>query len=139
MSDETAMTEQISPEALYAAAEEIRYDDTSDSKDYTEPWDELVEKGWHEPYLDLAQRVLSAALPHLRDQIERQLREQIADYGDRCGEEVSRRGEAQPCDKTAVAARYDPREEFAGEPPYAVCAYHARGRMVPLSELLRGQ
>lgn len=83
--------------------------------------------------------VLSAALPHLRDQIGRQLREQIADYGDRCGEEVSRRGEAQPCDKTAVAARYDPREEFAGEPPYAVCAYHARGRMVPLSELLRGQ
>lgn len=49
-----------------------------------------------------------------------------------CCEEVSRGGVLQPCDKTAVAVHND--EEFA----YPVCAYHARGDMVPLTELLGG-
>lgn len=48
-----------------------------------------------------------------------------------CHEEVSRRGESQPCDKTAVALRYDPAEGS----PYPVCAYHSRTDMVPLTDL----
>ena len=46
-----------------------------------------------------------------------------------CTEEVTRRGEFQPCDKTAVALRYDPEEGR----PYPVCSYHSRGDMVPLA------
>lgn len=48
-----------------------------------------------------------------------------------CHEEVSRNGEAQPCDKTAVAMRLDPTFGSA----YPVCAYHSRAPMVSLSEL----
>lgn len=48
-----------------------------------------------------------------------------------CHEETTRRGEAQPCDKPAVAMRLDSRD---GE-PYPVCAYHACGHMLTLAEL----
>ncbi len=51
-----------------------------------------------------------------------------------CAEGVTRRGEYQPCGKTAVALRYDPE---TGD-PYPVCAYHARSDMVPLAKLLEG-
>lgn len=53
-------------------------------------------------------------------------------FPDRCSEDVSRAGESQACDKTAVAARRDPDCGM----PYPVCAYHARGDMVSLTELL---
>jgi hypothetical protein len=49
-----------------------------------------------------------------------------------CTEGVTRKGEFQPCDKPAVAVRMDP--EYGS--PYPVCAYHARGAMVPLAVLL---
>jgi hypothetical protein len=55
----------------------------------------------------------------------------IMEYG-LCHEDVTREGESQPCEKPAVAVRIDP--EDSG--PYPVCAYHARGRMVTLPELL---
>lgn len=48
-----------------------------------------------------------------------------------CHECVTRGGEEMPCDKTAVAMRYDPTE---GD-PYPVCAYHSRADMVPLVDL----
>lgn len=54
----------------------------------------------------------------------------MSTYGKYCCEEVTRRGELQPCDKTAVAVRRD------ADGDYPVCAYHSRGSMVPLSELL---
>ena len=50
-----------------------------------------------------------------------------------CHEEVSRGGELQPCEKTAVALRIDPTEGG----PYPVCAYHARAEMVPLSDVVQ--
>lgn len=50
-----------------------------------------------------------------------------------CAEGVSRKGEYEPCDKTAVALRMDPEESE----PYPVCAYHARGDMVPLEDIVR--
>jgi hypothetical protein len=56
----------------------------------------------------------------------------ILRYPDLCTEGVSRRGEFQPCDKPAVAARYDPED---GD-PYPVCARHARGDMVTLPYLI---
>jgi hypothetical protein len=47
-----------------------------------------------------------------------------------CHEEVSRRGELQPCNRVAVAMRIDP---TFGD-PYPVCAFHARGsNMMSLS------
>lgn len=46
-----------------------------------------------------------------------------------CGWEVSRRGEAQPCMKTAVAIRYDEEHRVLGE----VCKAHAVRVMVPLA------
>lgn len=49
-----------------------------------------------------------------------------------CTEGVTRKGDEQPCDKPAVAARIDPEDGH----PYPVCAYHARSDMVPLSVLL---
>lgn len=49
-----------------------------------------------------------------------------------CHEEVSRRGVAEPCNKTAVGLRYDPEENQ----PYPVCSRHARGEMVPLFDLI---
>ena len=59
-----AVLDPDNPEAIAAVAKCIRYNDTSDSVDPTESWDELVELGWHEPYLDLA-RVCLAALAAL--------------------------------------------------------------------------
>lgn len=55
---------------------------------------------------------------------------EVAEMYGTCDEEVSRRGEAQPCDKTAVAMKADP------EGPYPVCAYHSHGDMVALSRIL---
>jgi hypothetical protein len=55
----------------------------------------------------------------------------IMQYG-HCHEDVTRKGMSVPCDKTAVAVRVD--EEDGG--PYPVCAYHARGEMVSLPDLL---
>lgn len=52
-----------------------------------------------------------------------------------CHEEVSRRGERQPCAKTAVALRIDP--DFGT--PYPVCAFHTRAPMVALADLLAGE
>lgn len=49
-----------------------------------------------------------------------------------CHEEVTRKGELQPCDKPAVAVRRD-----AGGEPYPVCVYHCHGGMVPLWQLRR--
>ncbi len=57
----------------------------------------------------------------------------LMEYG-RCHEDVTRRGQSQPCEKTAVAVRIDPQDGS----PYPVCAYHARGKMVSLTELLTG-
>jgi hypothetical protein len=55
----------------------------------------------------------------------------IMKYG-LCWEHVTRKGVAQPCDKTAVAVRIDPEDRG----PYPVCAYHSRGEMVSLPDLL---
>jgi hypothetical protein len=55
-----------------------------------------------------------------------------ADPADTCLEGVTRRGEFQPCEKTAVALRIDPTEGL----PYPVCAYHARADMVPLADIV---
>lgn len=53
-----------------------------------------------------------------------------------CTEAVTRtsRGDTreEPCDKVAVAVRFDP--EFGGA--YPVCARHARGEMASLADLL---
>lgn len=49
-----------------------------------------------------------------------------------CHEEVSRHGEAQPCDYPAVALRKDPEEGTA----YPVCVRHTRHDMVPLRTVL---
>lgn len=50
-----------------------------------------------------------------------------------CSEGVTRQGEYQPCEKVAVAIRRDPEDD---DDYYPVCSYHARGRMMSLSELL---
>jgi hypothetical protein len=55
-------------------------------------------------------------------------------FPDTCTEDVTRKGESQPCDKPAVAARLDPEEGT----PYPVCAYHASADMVPLRVLIEG-
>lgn len=52
----------------------------------------------------------------------------IRRFPDWCAEEVTRKGELQPCDRTAVAVRIDPE----GVGFYPVCVRHARGDMVPL-------
>jgi hypothetical protein len=52
-----------------------------------------------------------------------------------CHEDVSRAGTSQPCDKTAVAMRYDPETRE----PYPVCAYHCRADMMPLADVLDGR
>lgn len=49
-----------------------------------------------------------------------------------CHEGIIRKGIDQPCDKPAVAERWDEREEFPGW--YPVCARHTRGRCRPLGE-----
>ena len=56
----------------------------------------------------------------------------LLDYPDLCTEGVTRRDEFQPCDKPAVAVRLDPEEGN----PYPVCAYHTRGDMVTLPDLI---
>ena len=56
--------------------------------------------------------------------------ERIMQYG-LCHEDVTRKGESQPCEKTAVAVRIDPED---GD-PYPVCSYHARWPMVPLTDV----
>jgi hypothetical protein len=57
----------------------------------------------------------------------------VRKFPDKCCAEVSRDGESQPCDKTAVAVAYgdeDPRY-------WPVCKSHVRGReIVSLAELL---
>jgi len=45
-----------------------------------------------------------------------------------CHEEVTRRGQYEPCDREAVAMRDDP------EGPYPVCARHVWGPMVSLAQ-----
>ncbi|OCB45569.1 hypothetical protein A5721_16380 [Mycobacterium vulneris] len=57
--------------------------------------------------------------------------ERIMHYGV-CHEEVSRDGQSQPCDRTAVAIRIDPEDDS----PYPVCAHHTRAQMVSLSDIL---
>jgi len=57
-------------------------------------------------------------------------------FPDKCCAEVSRGGESQPCDKTAVAVTIDPEDEHW----WPVCAHHSRGRrMVPLADLLAAE
>lgn len=59
----------------------------------------------------------------------------VRKFPENCCAEVSRRGEAQPCDKTAIAvADGDDDGEHCWWP---VCAHHLRGRrMVPLADLV---
>ncbi|RCL84433.1 MAG: hypothetical protein DBW62_08660 [Microbacterium sp.] len=52
---------------------------------------------------------------------------------EQCHEEVTRRGELEPCEKVAVALRLDPQESE----PYPVCARHARANMVSLEDIVR--
>jgi hypothetical protein len=60
-------------------------------------------------------------------------RHYIRRFSDKCCAEVSRGGESQPCDKTAVAVTIDAEDQHW----WPVCAYHTRGRyMVPLTDLL---
>lgn len=47
-----------------------------------------------------------------------------------CHEEVSRKGELQPCDKPAVAERVDPEFDSLW---YPVCTTHTRGTCRPLN------
>lgn len=55
-------------------------------------------------------------------------------YPQLCSEDVTRKGESQPCEKPAVALRVDPNEGT----PYPVCSYHSRGEeMVPLERIVR--
>jgi hypothetical protein len=54
----------------------------------------------------------------------------VAKFPETCDHEVSRQGEAQPCEKPAVAVRR------WLDSSYPVCAHHANGDMVPLAELL---
>lgn len=49
-----------------------------------------------------------------------------------CHEAVVRKHEEQPCNRPAVAMRYDPQEHA----PYPVCIRHTRGDMVPLEQLI---
>lgn len=54
-------------------------------------------------------------------------------YPDKCCAEVSRKGELQPCDKTAVAVTVDAE---TGQ-WWPVCPHHTRGRqMISLADLL---
>jgi hypothetical protein len=53
-------------------------------------------------------------------------------FANECHEEVTRRGEWEPCDLPAVALRIDEGE------PYPVCGFHSRPPMVPLAQVLAG-
>lgn len=54
----------------------------------------------------------------------------IAHYG-ACHEDVTRKGESQPCCLPAVAIRLDPEDNS----PYPVCSRHTRKPLVPLTEI----
>lgn len=57
----------------------------------------------------------------------------IRRFPDKCCAEVSRFGESQPCDKTAVAVTADAEDGHW----WPVCKHHARGRqVVSLTELI---
>lgn len=57
----------------------------------------------------------------------------VRHYPDKCSSEVSRKGELQPCDKTAYAVAAD--DEIGAVWP--VCLHHARGQnLITLAELL---
>lgn len=56
----------------------------------------------------------------------------IRRFPEKCHAEVSRQGEAQACDKTAVAVAIDEDEHW-----YPVCPHHSRARrMVALVDLI---
>lgn len=55
----------------------------------------------------------------------------IASLKHECHEEVSRRGQAEPCELQSVGVRVDPNENS----PYPVCKRHVRAPMVPLPTL----
>lgn len=60
----------------------------------------------------------------------------IRRFPDKCCAEVSRNGESQPCDKTAVAVAVGSDEE-SDLHWWPVCPHHSRGRqMVPLSHVV---
>jgi len=59
-------------------------------------------------------------------------------FPDKCCAEVSRQGETQPCDKTAVAVAVGDADGVDDLHWWPVCAFHTRGRaMVSLSDLLK--
>lgn len=58
----------------------------------------------------------------------------VRNHPDTCDEEVTRKGELQPCENIAVAVRIDP----DGGTLYPVCGRHARRPMVRLRDLLDG-
>jgi hypothetical protein len=59
----------------------------------------------------------------------------VLKFPDRCCAEVSRRGESQPCDKTAVAVAVSSEAYDPGWWP--VCRKHLHGReLVPLEDVL---
>lgn len=59
----------------------------------------------------------------------------VLKYPHECCAAVSRKGESEPCNKTAVAVAAG--EDDGGPMWWPVCAYHARGRdMVSLAELI---
>lgn len=61
--------------------------------------------------------------------------EKLREHSRSCDAEVSRGGEAQPCELPAVAAAFDEDGSM-----YPVCKHHARGRMmVSLRTLLGGR
>jgi hypothetical protein len=57
----------------------------------------------------------------------------VRHFPDTCCAEIRRRGDVQPCEKTAVAVAAGDDEDGTWWP---VCAYHTHGRkMVPLAEV----
>lgn len=63
----------MNDEAVEAAAEAIRYNDPTDRVYRAESPADMVEDGWHKAWLELARECLAAALPHIRQQIEREI------------------------------------------------------------------
>lgn len=58
---------------------------------------------------------------------------QALGWPQRCSEEVTRRGIAQPCDRIAAAIR----EDRANGGYYSVCTRHTRAPMVPLESIVK--
>jgi hypothetical protein len=56
----------------------------------------------------------------------------VEQWPEECVEGVIREGWEGPCEKPAVAVRVDPVDGGV----YPVCAYHARGQMVALRDVL---